>query len=384
MFSKVFGEKPKPIETTKLELLDSYTNYFRPASQGYDDATVRTAIDTIAKHGAKLKMVHIRRQDGKIIKVNDRLNTLLTQRPNEVMSAYDFLYKVVSQLYINNNAFIFVKLDGNANVIGLYPLDYRNVELREATNKEIFCTFEFQSKKITVPYENIIHLRRKFALHSIYGESDEAALNNPLQVLTAARTSIQNAVENSGKIRGYLQSQGVIRDDDLTDILNKFLTRIKSNIASIDSKVSFHQLNDNTKMADNDQLTFAQNEIYNFYGISNKIVSGDFDESDYNAFFESTLEPLAIQMGQEFTQKLFSEKERGYGNEIIFTTNRLEYSSLENKTKMMQVLQQSSILTINEAREIFGFEPIDGGEKLIIKADYAPQDITEEANHNEQ
>lgn len=384
MFSKVFPSKPKEVQTERLQLLNDYKNYFTPQAQNWDDMSVRACIDTIARNAAKFKPTHIRRIDGKPQRINGRINDIL-KKPNPLMTIYDFLYKIVANLYTDNNAFVYLQYDAAGNLSAMYPIAYRQIEMREATNGEIFCKFDFQNNHITVPYTDIVHIRRKYNKNEVYGESDSEVLANPLSILTAARQSIQNAVENSTRMRGYIKAQGVIREDDLQNILQKFLKKIDSGIGILDAKSDYHALTSDIKMADSEQLSFAQNEIYSFFGVSPAIISGDFSEQQYNAFFENVLEPLAIQMGQAFTQALFTSKEKSYNNEIIFTTNRLEYSSLENKTKMMQVLQQSSILTINEAREIFGFEPIYGGEKLIVKADYTPQDInTEEDEKDEQ
>ncbi|MDK3919445.1 phage portal protein, partial [Staphylococcus pseudintermedius] len=59
---------------------------------------------------------------------NYKINRILQNRPNPYMSAYDFLYKVATQYYLFNNAFILVQKDNKGNLRNLYPLTPSSVE----------------------------------------------------------------------------------------------------------------------------------------------------------------------------------------------------------------------------------------------------------------
>ena len=374
MLSSVFKINNEPKETTQFKMLNSYDNYFSPFTGDiYNDSTVRTCIDIIARNCAKLKPAHIRRIEGRVVKHQDTLDTILSQRPNEFMSTYDFIYKTVSQLLLNNNAFIYIQTDNNGNIRGLYPLDFAQVELREDSNNNMYCRFSFMQKQITMPYGDLIHLRRNFANHDIFGASNDIALKKPVNILLTLKQSLESAVKNCTKIRGYLQVNGTMTPEDQQANRNDFINLIdkKSGIAVVDSKMSYNPINTELKMADNEQLEFARQDIYRYFGLSEKIINATYNEAEWIAFYESVIEPIAIQMGQEFTAKLFTEREKGFGNEVIFATNRLEYADLKSKVQMVQVLQQTGIFSVNEFREVFGFDPVPDGDKMLVKADYS-------------
>lgn len=138
-------------------------------------------------------------------------------------------------------------------------------------------------------------------------------------------------------------------------------------------------------MADASQLDFARQDIYRYFGLNENIITSKYSEAEYIAFYESVIEPLIIQYSQEFTDKIFTEREKDHGNEIIIESNRLEYASLKDKVNLCQVLQQSGIMSINEFREIFGFAPIDGGDEIRVKADYASKkEVKEDGKENKQ
>lgn len=373
MFSSIFGKQKKPSkEVTKLQLLNNWNNYFNNFSGDvYNNPTIRATIDAVARFTAKLQITHVRQQNGRAIKINDTLNSILSTRPNPYMSTYDFLYKLTTLLYLYNNVFIYVQYAGS-QVVGLYILDFNTVELKEDSSGEIYCKFIFNGKNITVPYSQIIHIRRHFAKHEIFGANAVEALTPGLNNLVMLQQSLESAIKNSSKLQGYLKIVGTLTPKDQQRALDDFTNSINgAGFGVVDSKTDFQQLTSDFKYADNDAITAAKQELYHYFGVSEKIVSGEFTEADYISFYESVIEPIAIQLSQEFTAKLFTEREKGHGNSIRFASSKLEYASLKDKVSLAQTLQQSGIIKINELREIFGLEPLEAGDALIQKADYS-------------
>ena len=147
LFSKIFGSKKSVNYNTRLELLNGYQATFTSFNgKLYDSSQIRTCIDAIARNAAKLNPKHIRSADKNFQTLNDTLIRLLRERPNELMNAYDFYYKIVSLLYLNNNAFVYILRDENEVPIGLYPINANSYELLEYKN-EVFIKFSFNKSK---------------------------------------------------------------------------------------------------------------------------------------------------------------------------------------------------------------------------------------------
>lgn len=381
MFSAIFNKSentPDQIPYSQYRMLNSYDNYFCPFDgNAYDDATVRTCIDTIARNAAKLKPSHVRTQSGKSTPADSVLDSLLSIRPNEYMTTYDFIYRIVSQLYSYNNAFIYIKFGAAGNVLGLYPINYGDLQLVEY-QKQLFCQFNFlQAGQITVPYTDLIHLRKHFNRADFFGESNQNPLRSPLSILNSVKQGLENLVKNSTKLRGWVSVNGNVRPEEIDatskDFSDKFLsTSNGTGVAVLDKKYEYHQLTSDIQTADHTQMGFAREDIYRYFGLSESIITSTYTETEWTAFYQSVIEPLAVQMSQEFTSKIFTEREKGYGNEIKFTSNRLEYASTQSKVAMVQVLQQTGLLTKNEMRNIFGFGAIPDGDVFLTKADYLP------------
>ena len=61
---------------------------------------------------------------------------------------------------------------------------------------------------------------------------------------------------------------------------------------------------------------------------------------------------------------MFSEREEAFGNEIVLYPNDISFMSMENKITALEVGLPAGIFTKNEARELLGYPPIEGGDVM--------------------
>ena len=154
------------------------------------------------------------------------------------------------------------------------------------------------------------------------------------------------------------------------DFVNTYTTNNPSGVASVDNKVEFHELSTKVTTFNSQQMNYVRDNIYKHFGLNENIIMGKYTEDEYIAFYESVLEPVAIKLAQEMTDKLFTRRERGFGNEIILESNRLNFMSVASKIKICETLIPTGGLTINEIREIFGYAGIEGGDERLISLNF--------------
>lgn len=385
LLSTIFGDTKQPIKLENAQLINSFnsliTNY---NSEIYNDLTVRSCVDTIARHVSKLKPVHIiKDEDGRHLQ-STTINSLLNSRPNIYMSTADFLYKVTSQLLYYGNAFIFLQKDTKNNIIGFYPIDFATCELKEVNNA-LYLKFNFYTgKTIAVPYTDIIHIRRNFSSHDFLGQDAYQPLQETLSNLFKARRSISNKVENSGKISGVLKIKGNVGQENWITQAKTFAKNFMSftndtgGIAAVDSSTDFVPITNKVESAEDTQLKYLQSEVYSYFGLTEAIISGNYTETEWQAFYESIIESIKIQLSQEFTAKVFTDQERKYGNLIDFNSNRLTYASTANKVSMVKELGALGLLTTNEARELFDLPPVEDGDRRLVSLNYINADKADE------
>ena len=99
----------------------------------------------------------------------------------------------------------------------------------------------------------------------------------------------------------------------------------------------------------------------------------------WSAFYEGSIEPIAIQFSETMTKMLFTLKEQSNGNMVMATANRLQYLSNNEKLNVSAQLLDRGIISINDAREIWNLPPVEGGDARIIRGEYynADEKVTE-------
>lgn len=365
---------------TRAKLLNGWSNDYVPFDgEAYDNATGRNCIDTIARHAGKLHPRHIVRKNGNIVKNADsKLQYLLSTRPNWLMTASEFIEKIVAQYYCYNNLFVYIQRDMNGNVEALWPLNFNNLELFEDKKGNLYCRFTFETgEQATVPYEEMIHIRRHFNRDDVFGDPEGKILREDINLLKAVKTAVINVVKNFHKLRGIIQWTGTVRPEDQESMWRKFVDSFAgpsngSGIGSLDNRGKFQQLTTDTQTFESGQMKFARDNLYKYFGVSEEIVSGKFNEEEYQAFYESVIAPIAIKLSQEFTEKIFTPKERGFGNEIVFEGNRLAYMSTTSKVKIAEAMIPAGAIKRNEIRELFGYAGLPGkeGEEIVVSLNY--------------
>ncbi len=382
-FNKIFGEneKVKADKYIDVQMLTSYNNQIYNYSNSlYDDETVRSCVDCIAKHFAKMKPTH--QLKGK--EVNSKINKLLLSRPNEDMSTYDFLYKVVTSLYMQNNAYIYIKWDALGNIEGLYPVLYSQAKLKQDNLNNYYLEFTFaRGKRATVSINDLIVLRRNFYENDFFGNDNYTPLYNAVNKMHILDEGLSNTIKNSGIIRGILKLVGMVLDDDLVKKQKNFKdqyynTQNSGGLVISDETFEYTQLESKPVIADDKNYTIVENKIYNLFGINKNIVIGKYTEDEWQAFYESTLEPLAIQWSQEFTNKLFTSRELEMGNQVIFIADRLAHMNTKSKVDMVTTIKELGVLSKGTIAEIFNLPVPPDKDEILQSLNYINSKIANE------
>ena len=372
MFKRLFGREKEESARVyeELKLLDENKAVFTPYHNDLvKDADILACVDAIARNGAKMHPRHIRNNDNEMKNLKGRTYRLLAKQPNELQNAYQFYYQVIATLELYNDAFIYVKRDDNLRVMALYPLFYDEGKLYEYNDK-LYIRFNFgRNKSKYVPYDECIHLTRFIGKDGIFGGSTTPIIKT-LSMKHILDEGIINAIKTTSSIKGLLKStKALLKPEDVKKMRDQFVEDFinrgdKSGIGGLDATTEFIPVKIEPTTASEGQIKEIDNKVLSYFGLNENILQSKYSEDEWNAFYESILEPIGLQMSLEFTNKLFTPTEKDFGNEIIFESNRLQYAS--NRTKIELIRYASNILTINEQREVFNLAPIENGDTFLI------------------
>lgn len=211
------------------------------------------------------------------------------------------------------------------------------------------------------------------------GSAPDSQLRNSLELLDYTGEALRATVRNASNLKGYLKYNNFIDDEELKQKVKDFQDAYMSvgntgGIAGLDNSMEFKEISGSSPTIPVVQSQFIRDNIYRYYNVNDKILTSTFTEADFNSFFENVIEPIAIQLSLEFTFKLLTERERGFGNKIIFTANRLQYASMQTRMAIGGGMFDRGIITINEFRELLYYEPIEGGDVRMISLNYVKTD----------
>lgn len=342
----------------------------------YHSDIVRSCVRPYYKAVGKLVPKHIRQtQDG--FRTNpDPYMRMLLKEPNPYMSGQLFQEKMAIQLALNNNAFAAIIRDENGLPMELYPIPAYSVEALYDKQGNLYLRFGLKNgKKVTLSYEDVLHLKQDYNDNDIFGSSPHQALTQLMEIVTVADQGIVKAIKNSAVIKWLLKFNQSLRPEDIKKQTKEFVQSYLSidsdaaiGAAGIDSKVDAKQVEPKDYVPATEQTEQIVTRIYNLFGTNRKIIQSDYTEDEWNAYYESEIEPTAIRFADEYTRKLFTRRMRGHGNEIIFEATNLQYAAMKTKLELYKMVDRGA-LTPNEWRRVFNLAPIDGGDTPIRRLD---------------
>lgn len=386
LFSRIFGNNNNtrnPEQATEVKILDDRKAEFTPYKGDFrNDADVRACVDAIARNGAKMHPRHIRNNDRGMENLKGSLYRILAKQPNELQNAYQFYYQVITNLELYNDSFVYIQRDSTSNkVTGLYPIDFSEGKLYEYQDK-IWIKFKFgRSRERFVPYDSCIHLTRYVGEDGLFG-GKVTPIIKILSMKHIMDEGMINAIKTTQNIRGIIKStKAMLKPEDVKKMRDQFVDDFikssnKSGIGGLDATTEFTPVKIEPTTANENQIKIIDDKLLSYFGINEHIIQSKYSEDEWNAFYESVLEPIGLQMSLEFSNKLFTPTEKYFGNEIIFESNALQYAS--NSTKIQLLRFGTNIMTQNELREVFNLAPRDGGDVILIDQNHQVLDQEED------
>lgn len=281
---------------------------------------VKICIDRVASQCAKLKMRCVKKdENGKQVEKKNDISYVLKYQPDELMIPFQFIYKSITLLLLHDNCFIYPKYDKNTcEVQGIYPLNPIIVKPIMDTAGSLFLKFYFEDgSDYILTYENVIHLKKFYGKDEVFDGNGPAweheAILKTIRINDALLQGIEGAIYSSFQIIGLLKINGMLKEADKQKQIDEFNRMLEkavksdSSVIPMDSKAEYAPLQTDSKMIDVETLKFTQGKILDYFGVSPEIFSNNYDENKFNAFYESTIEPLAIQTGEAFSLGLLTQ-----------------------------------------------------------------------------
>ena len=360
-----------------FQLLEGYTPAFYSWNGSiYESDLIRAALDAHGRHAAKLS-VNIAGEAQKSLK-----NHLMIE-PNDFQTWGQFLYRTAVILYCRNTAFIVPQIGDYGETTGVVEIAPDSWEVVEYQGKP-YVRFTFGNmKKAAVELEKLGILTRFQYKNELFGENNEA-LKATLDLIKMQRQGITEGIKNGASYRFMAQSDNWSTDEDLANEMERFNSYTFQNLKTSGGTILFpntykniQQIKQESYKIDADQMKVIDTNVFNYFGVNEKILQNSAFGDEWLAFYEGAIEWLAIQLSDVLTRMLYSERERQFGNRIWFSSNRLQYMSNADKMNAIAQMADRGLMTRNELREILNLTPLPEpfGSQIPARGEY--YDITD-------
>lgn len=395
-FDKLFRRPPKTQQfaPTMNGYLPIYTQF---GDNIYASDVVQQALRCIVDELKKLNPKHVRYIGQDPVPVKGSTIQEVLDNPNQLMTTSEFLEKTAWLLLMNYNVFIiptyYTWVDDKTGAERRYyeslcPINPTEVDFIEDAGGRLFVTFRFMNGyTTTVPYDDVIHIKYNYSVNqymggNIQGQPDHQALLDTLELNNTLLKGIAKAMNASYAVNGVVKYNTLMDDGKTAAALKELEQKLANNASGflpLDLKAEFIPIQRATSLIDKDTLAFIDEKILRNFGVPLAILTGDYTKEQYEAFYQKTLEPLIIAISQAITKKVFTKRERAFGNKVELYPKNLIFMTISQTLEMINILSPTGGLFENEKRVALGLQPLPelAGKRLMslnwIEADQANQ-----------
>lgn len=371
---KFFRRSPK--NTKYAPTFDGFTPiYGQYGTDIYASDVVQQSLKCIVDEMKKLAPTHVRISSNDPVPVSGNVQEVLNN-PNQLMTTSEFIEKTVYLLLMNYNVFIIPtyytwvdKKTGQERRYydSLYPINPTQVDFIEDAGNRLFVKFYFwNGETTTIPYDDCIHIKYNYSLSEYmggdrFGQPNQQPLLDTLKLNDTLLKGIAKAMNASYAVTGTVKYNTMLDDGRMEQNIKDLERRLQnseSGILPLDLKGEFVPFPRNIQLVDEGTLKFVDEKILRNWGIPLAILTGDYSKEQYEAFYQKALEPLITAISQAFTKKMFTSRERAFGNQIKFYPKDLIFMTTTQKLELVNLLSPTGAIFENEKRTMFGLKPL--------------------------
>ena len=353
-------------------LLSTYQPVYSTYAGGiYEMELTRAAIHCFATHCSKLKPEVVGN-------AAPALGRVLQYQPNPIMDTKKYLYRLATCYMTDNNTLI-APLTEFDEIKGFYPLAVGKAQLVDYGG-QTYVRYDMGGGEYFVVELARCGILNQFQYTSeLWGESN-LCLRPTLELLDAQNQGIINGIKNSAVIRFIAKLANSFKPKDVKEEQER-LKEINLGISNTAGVFLIDQKYEDVKQIDSkpyiinpSQMEYIKQNVFTYFGTNEHILQNKFTPDEWNAYYEGKIEPFALELGLVHTNMTFTEREKSFGNQIFFSSNRLQYASISDKINYVVQMGDRGRTSINEDREVFNLPPIPGGDRHFIRGEYRPVD----------
>lgn len=361
----------------------------------YMSDLINNSIDRIATEFSKIDVASVVEGDDAVAIQKDDITRLFRFQPNPLQTTKDFLASCEWLRRKTMHCFVFPQWVEVTDFYGnryrkytaFYPLNPASVKFGQDDSGTWGVRFYWRDGTYDeLPLSDVIHLKWRRGINLIacggddYGTADVKDTLESLDVLHKVMSGLPISIENGMKLSGVYTAKTVSDAESLKKKRDEFENHImtsKAGVVAIDLAGDFKPMPPRNVVIPESTMRFLKNIIRERYGVSEDIITGNYNDDSHAAFYETCIEDAIVEFQQAFSQVLFSPREQDIGHRVKCYYNKVEYYSTQNKIQLAQIARETGMMTINQIAEMFGLEPFDGGDRRLQSLNFVNIDLVD-------
>ena len=316
-----------------------------------------------------------------------RINYLLQEEPNPIMTAPDLWRMVDINRHMKGNSFVFIERDEFDFPSALWLIKTCGYNINTATYASIvYLTDHGYMTKENVPSKDVLHFPNTFRYPNGWGIP---TIQYAYDTLTLNKTLSKQALDTAakgGRVKGFISeqapqagyspiSQGYFDPDQTKqyakEINNEVYQQDIVSLRGLDKFTPTSMTAQDMQMIEQAAMTY--DDIARFWGVPRPLLMLDTN-SHYNDYQNATMEfhtrtilPQKTCNEKEIARKLIGFKDYGT-RDIHICEDPLMVMDPERRAKVAQLKMQSGLCTVNEARRDFDMPAVENGDEPMASA----------------
>lgn len=350
--------------------MTTFQELLNPNDRAQNLSSVYRCVDLISSTVANLPLnvLYIDKKGNTREQKNHRLQKVLD---NMVMTRYNFMKKLISDVLLRGNAYCYLKRNEQGDVVDIIQLEPNDVMvIWDKKKQELYYQIPFLSKVQKIQAFDIIHLQNN-SNDGIHGQSVLSFAARQLQIAHGAENSAKQIFQSGGQpARGVLSTLSPISKAQKQQLAQNW-TQSQNGVLVLGGDMKFTPLSSNAEeMQLLDSRKFNAIEICSFFGVPPELLGLGNKSSNVedlmNLFLTTTIQNYISMIEHEFSRKMFSPQSQGR-YKIDVDENSMLRMSKSAQAAFFSSMTERGILSLNEARSALGYESIgQEGDKHII------------------
>lgn len=302
----------------------------------------------------------------------------LINNPNPMQSGRDFIEAKIGYLMISGNSYDErIMVSNQPRELYTHRPDRMKVVPGPNGTPKAYI-YEVNSRRVTWPVDengnsDIRHMKLFNPLNDWYGQAPVEAAAYAIDQHNEAMKWVQALLQNSARPSGALVSGEGLTDEQYNRLKAQMEGQYQGGGNAgrpmlLEGGLDWKEMGlSPTDMGIVEAKHSAARDICLAFGVPPQLlgIPGDNTYSNYSearlSFWEDTIVPLVDRLAQEFTAFIGEP----FGVEIRADMDQIP-AIVDKRRTLWEMVNASTVLTINEKREAMGYDPIDGGDQVFI------------------